>query len=104
MNKLNKLMSMCKASVTVSINDHKGCYITAEQCLYERAEMQSCKSLYNDMIAYHDITEDVANNIIDSNNLVCVQFYPRTPVSFYCVIHHDLEAAIDEAISILEKQ
>jgi len=34
--------------------------------------------------------------------IIEIQFYPDTPVGFHVVYHYDLDAALDEALTIIE--
>lgn len=93
MEKLNKIYSLCKCSVTISINDHRDYHETAKESLDEIQSMN--KSLVE------DIGEDIYNKMIETNTIIKVQAYPDTPVGFYSIYHYDLETALDNMIEAL---
>jgi hypothetical protein len=94
-DKLNLLISKSKASVTVSVNGHKDCYLTAAQDITNsKGDPQSL---------YEDVSAEVLKEMAKRNEIIYVQFYPRTPVSFYSVAHYDLDMALDECLDILSE-
>jgi hypothetical protein len=90
MKKLQELTSLCKGSVTVRLNEHRGGYQSPLEYLRE---------------AFIDETQDVAPEVLEeierSGQLVEIQFYPNSPVGFHLVKHYDLEKAIDEALATI---
>ena len=92
MIKLAKLLSRCKCGVFFVVNEHRDYYQTAEQRLEELACFE-CPPEIDDL---------VRAEIIARNSLVDLQFYPDTPIGSYQIIHYDAEAALDEALAILE--
>mgnify|MGYP003661076699 CR=1 FL=1 len=105
MNKLNKLMSMCKIGATIRVNSHKG-LMTAKEALF-KVSGQTSDSLMTKVNWPFNTPEDakkVISKIIETDSLVTIKLMSENVYSYFMVIHHDLEAAIDEAISILEKQ
>ena len=94
-DKLNLLISKCKASVTVSVNDHKGRYMTAKKVIDDsKGDPQSL---------YEDVSAEVLKEMAKRNEIIYIQFYLRTPVSFYSVAHYDLDMALDECLEILNE-
>ena len=91
MEKLKKIMALCKCSVSVTINQHRDYYEPIEQYLIGTNN-------------YNDIDKKVLSEIVRLDELVEIQFYPDTPIGSYCVYHYDLESAIDKALEILEKE
>jgi hypothetical protein len=87
MDKLTKLLSQCKCGVYLNVNAHRDNYETAELAL----------DAFDDFV----IEPEVRAKIIETNTLIDLHFYPDTPIGFYKVLHYDLEAAIDEALSWL---
>ena len=94
-DKLNLLISKCKASVTVSVNDHKDCYTTAAK------EIADSKVDPHSML--DEASEEVHEEMAKRDTIIVVQFYPRTPVGFYNVAHYDLDMALDECLEILNE-
>jgi len=92
MDNLKKLMAKCKCGMFLSVNEHRDYYMTAEESLKELASRE-CPP---------EITDEVRKKIIETNTIVELQFYPNTPIGSYRVIHHDLDAALTEALACLE--
>lgn len=88
--KLNKLVSKCKGSVTITYNDHTTNYQTIKQHIEE----DFCNN-------YEDLDPSIKDEIIRRNQIVEIQFYPDTPIGSYFIAHYDLEMALNEALSIL---
>jgi hypothetical protein len=85
MDKLNKLAELCKAGLTISINDNRTVYESVEDTL---RDVDDC---------------EVKSKCIELNNLVEIHAYKDTPVGHFYIFHHDIEAAIDEALEVIEK-
>lgn len=90
MKKLNELKDKCKASVTITINQHKDYLQTVQQYfddLLRRKEIDE-----------EDLEPNIVLKMIDTDTIIDIQFYPNTPVGFYRVFHYDLELAINECL------
>ena len=87
MDKLKKLMARCKCGVHLTVNDHRDVYETAEQALKNLKDLD------------FEIDPEVRAKIIETDTLIDLHFYPDTPIGFYKVLHHDLDAALDEALA-----
>lgn len=83
MEKFKELVSLCAASVEISVNDHKDCYESVEQYLKNENKK--------------DIDKAILDEMIKRDTIVKVQAYPHTPIGFYIVYHYD----IDEAVNIV---
>jgi hypothetical protein len=90
--KLKKLISLCRCSVYLEVNKHKDYYMTAEEELKEK-DGRECPP---------EINDDVRKIMIETNTIVCIQFYPHTPVGFYVVYHYDLDKCLDDALSCFD--
>lgn len=90
MENLKELISICKASVGVSINDHKDFYESVE------AHIPSEQREY--------IDPDIFNEMVKRDTIVRVQAYPDSPVGCYIVYHYDVEFAIYEMLRIIKEQ
>jgi len=90
MNKLARLSSLCKCEVSLIINEHKVYYQTAKYWIDEQV-------LGGKYVAPH-----IKAGCIAEDNTVLLSFYPDTPIGSYTVIHYDLEAALDEALEIMD--
>lgn len=88
MDKLKELLSRCKCSVSLAVNDHRDYYQTAEESLGELA-CRECPP---------HISDEVRQKMIELDTVVHVQFYPDTPIGSYSIYHYDLDMALDEAL------
>jgi hypothetical protein len=86
-DRIDKLVSLCKGSVTINFNEHATNYETIEEYLRD--------SMFN---RFDDVAPDLKKEIIKAGLVVEVQAYPRTPVGFILAVHHDLDKALDDAI------
>lgn len=93
MDKLKELLSRCKCGVHLTVNQHRDYYDTPENALEDAGAGRE------DGL---EIPEDVRKAMIETNTIIHLQFYPNTPVGFYEVWHHDLDAALDEALACLD--
>lgn len=88
MRQLEELVSLCKCSVEISINDHKDCYESVEQYIKEDER--------------EDIDNEVFSEMIKRDTIVRVQAYPHTPIGFYVIYHYDIEKAVEMAIDAVK--
>ena len=96
MEKLKRIIQLCKCSVNISINSHKDFYQNIEQHI---KDYYKCgKELDED-----DVSKEVLDEIIKRDTIIHIQVYPDTPIGSYSVYHYDLDMAIDEMLLILEK-
>jgi len=77
---LKALLAHCKCGVYLMVNEHRDNYYTAEERLKELDERE-CPP---------EISAEVRAGILSSGNIVELQFYPKTPVGFYLIVHHDV--------------
>lgn len=87
-DKLKLLLSRCKCGVHLTVNDHRDVYETVEQWLENMHDFAE------------DLEPDVREQMIANDTIIDLHFYPNTPVGFYKVLHHDLDAALEEALAI----
>lgn len=83
---LVELAALCACSLTVSINDHRAIYRTAAQFIEDH------EAVDGDPIAGSAVRDEM----IRLDTIIEVHCYPKHPVSFYQVFHHDLRAALLE--------
>ena len=93
MSKLAELITRCKCSVSVEVNQHRAYYQVAEFYLAER-----------DVKSPEDVAADVFAKMVETDTVVEVQFYPSTPIGFYRIWHYDVDAALGEAIAALDAE
>lgn len=88
---LTKLTRLCKASVNISVNEHRDYYMSVTEHL---------KDLGPEPI---EVEPDILQKMIETDTVVELHFYPITPVSFYLTFHYDIRLALEEALAELEK-
>ena len=81
MKKFKELVSLCKASVEISVNDHKDYYESVEQHINEEERK--------------DIEKEVFEEMVKRDIVVKVQAYPHTPIGFFVVYHYDIDKAVN---------
>ena len=91
MDKLKQLLSRCKCGVFLIVNEHRDYYQTVEQRLEEVAGYE-CPP---------EIAPEVRAAMIATDTMIDLQFYPDTPIGSYKIVHHDLDAALVEALNCL---
>ena len=90
-NKLQDLVDLCKCEVTLTVNEHKVYYQTVEQWLNEDRDKD-------------EVSEDTRANMIASDSVVTLQWYPRTPVGFYRIIDATIDGAINRALETFKDE
>lgn len=90
MTTLQQLISGCKASVLISVNEHINDHRSIAEYITDARSYQS------DLPSAAMEAEMIARNTV-----VEIQFYPRTPICFYKVWHWDVELGLIEALSLL---
>jgi hypothetical protein len=88
MEKFKELVLLCKASVEISVNDHKDYYESVEQHINEEDREYIDKEVFEEMVK-RDI-------------VVKVQAYPHTPIGFFVVYHYDIDKAVDIALDAVK--
>ena len=94
-DKLKKLMALCKCSVSLEVNKHRDYYETAEQNIKEMYSTRECPP---------EIADDVKKKMIETDTIIELQFYPRTPIGFYVMWHYDLDMILDDALGCIKKK
>lgn len=89
MEQLKWLMDNCKASVSITCNNHRDQHISSKKYL---EELDALLNISN------DISPDVWNKMINTDTIVEVIAYPDMPIGSYRAYHYDIEAAIEEVI------
>jgi hypothetical protein len=89
MEGFQEIVNKCKASVSLTVNQHRDYYQKVEEYLIELGD--NIKEVYPDVLA----------EMIRLDTVVELQFYPNTPVGFYVIYHYDIGKAISEALEIL---
>lgn len=90
MEKLEELISLCKVSLEININQHKSfCYPLKSWIGEDDLE---------------DIDEYILNEIIKRDMLVHIQAYNETSTSCWVVYHYDLTKAIEKTIELIKSE
>ncbi len=100
--KIQWLLNRCKASVTITFNDHLDGYETAQQYFDHRYEVSYDKKEYKNACDLLDISEDDMKIMIERNFVCHVQAYPDTPIGSYSVYHWDFDVALDKMIEAIK--
>ena len=90
--KLQTLLARCKCGVYLTVNEHRDSYESATDRL----------DWYSSLECPPEISEDVRAEILKSDNIIDLHFYPDTPVGSYQIIHYDLDQALELALGCLE--
>ena len=88
MEKFKELVSLCKASVSISVNTHKIYYVSV--------------GLYIDKDVKY-IDSDIFNEMVKRDTIVIVQVYPDTPIGSYTIYHYDIDKAVDMALNAIKR-
>ncbi len=91
MNNFKELVSLCKASVSISVNEHKDTYQKLEHYLFEITKPED------------DIPKEVLDEMLKRDTIVEVRAYPDSPVGFIQVYHYDIDAAIDSVLKLIKE-
>lgn len=94
MEALKELMSKCKCGVYVSVNSHRDNRDSVGQWIEDQRTMGS---------SIDRTDPEVLAEMIRTDAVIDVQFYPCTPVGSYRVIHHDLDAALHKALECFKE-
>ena len=95
-DKLTRLLSLAKGSVTITVNDHRDVYQTVEEWLAKRAEWEHPSR--------SEIDDDIRAAMVATDTVIEVHVYPDTPVGSFVIVHADLGAALDIAIEAIESK
>ena len=86
MNELKELLSKCKASVSITVNQHRDYYQSVKDYIEEQAQLDE------DLI--EEIGLDVYEEMQKTNTVIEIQAYPDTPIGSYRILHYDIDKAV----------
>lgn len=86
MNELKELLSKCKASVSITVNQHRDYYQSVKDYIEGQAQLDE------DLI--EEIGLDVYEEMQKTNTVIEVQAYPDTPIGSYRILHYDIDKAV----------
>lgn len=93
MEKLERIVAYCKASVTVTANDHTTSYQTVRKYMAD----DTCGSTILERACLSDEQGDIVQRCVDAGTVWEVQAYDRTPIGFFITIG----STLDEACSVM---
>lgn len=93
MNDFEKIVSLCKSSVHLTVNDHLSVYKTVEDYLLD------CFSQEIPYIKESGMFDKMVNN----NTIWLLQFYPLTPIGFDFSWGTSFKEVCDGALQILKE-
>lgn len=86
MNELKELLSKCKASVSINVNQHRDYYQSVKDYIEEQAQQ------HEGLI--EEIGLDVYEEMQKTNTVIEIQAYPDTPIGSYRIFHYDIDKAV----------
>lgn len=89
-DKLSALLARCKCGVHLTVNQHRDYY---ESVVAKLAGDEDAKFLEPEVMA----------QMVATDTVVDLQFYPDTPIGSYRILHHSIEAALDVALACLAR-
>ena len=90
---ITELVSYCKASVSLDVNDHRAVYQTVEQWLEDENHDGQL-----------EIDEAAKEEMIRTDTCYRLQFYPDTPIGFYVIYGPTLDWVLTEATTALLRE
>ena len=97
MEKLQRLISLCKCGVKLEVNPHRDYYETAGKWI---ADLEEREDRPSDL----ELDDDIRARMIATDTIIQLQFYPDTPIGFFRLLHYDLDAVIDVAIDCIKSK
>ena len=94
MDKLTTLISICKAGVHETGNQHKDYYETIAFYLDQNDRKED---------VCHP-QEEVYSTMIKTDTMIRAQFYPDTPIGSFILYHYDLDKLLDQCLEIMKEE
>jgi len=94
MDKLKMLLDGCKCGVFLAVNEHRDYYDSVQTKIMEIERNR-------EMCGEGPLDEEIKSGMIQTGNIVELQFYPDTPIGSYSIYHYDIDKALDEALECL---
>lgn len=92
MEKLIKIMSLCKCSISLVINNHRDTHSSVSECIEDLMSLG---------LTTEDLPDDIVSEMIRLDTIIDLQFYPNNSVGFFVLFHYDLDLILDRALIIL---
>lgn len=93
-DKLEKIKSLTKCGIHLTINQHRNYYETAKESINL---MQLEDKL--DFVG----GQETIDKCIELDTIICLQIYPNTPVGSFVLYHYDLDTILQYACDLYEK-
>jgi len=90
MDKFKELVSLCNASVSIIVNNHKDLRQTVEDNIHKTERKYIEPQVFDEMVSRDLIVE--------------VQFYPDTPRGYYNIYHYDIDKAVELALEVIKNR
>ena len=91
---LEQIMSKCKCSIYLDIDEHKSERYSAKRWLQEEQDQALAGQL--------PAEANVISEMIVRDTIIHLRCYQHTPIGFHWVYHYDLEMALKEMIKVLD--
>ncbi len=91
---LNNCLALTKCGFYISVNEHKDVYETTEKYI------EHLFTIYEE----EDLNPKIKAKIIETNTLIRITAYSRTPVGNYTIFHYDLNRGLTEMLKLLESE
>jgi hypothetical protein len=89
LDKLQQVLAGCKCSVTLTVNNHRDYY-------------QSAESYLDELESHRPIDSTSRTAMIASDTIIELQVYPDTPIGSYTIIGPDLDFVLNRALECLK--
>ena len=93
-DELATLLKRCKCSISIEVNKHRDYYQSAEDFIAEAEAFPECPP---------EINPKVRRIMIETDNIVVIQFYPDTPIGSYDIWHFDLDEALKQCLECIKE-
>jgi hypothetical protein len=94
MDKLQKIASLCKCSVTLEYREFSRVYETLKENIDDGLTYVKNKNFLDGEL----------EKCLETDRYWCLQFYPQSPVGFYYAFSNDLDKLFDWALEVIEKK
>jgi hypothetical protein len=85
--KLRSLLKGEHTSITINFNDHKGSYV------------KTAEAVIDGTYDYADwVSDDEKRKAVETDSVWTLQWYPETPIGFYCLAASSLDAVVRAAL------
>lgn len=94
MTDLEQILARCKCGVYFTANEHRDYHQSAEEWLNEYGE-------HGTRAQDHEVTPEVLAEMVATDTVYVLQFYPNTPNGFHMLMDSNVERLLQRAIAQL---